>query len=154
MITLDEIRSSKLLALSWKQPFAALMMLPIPKIETRVWNTSYRGLVLICSSKVPYTKEQVHAISGTYQSNRMYLASAHLSHTFFAPSAALAVAKIKDCRGMLPTDEDKTFVKYYKDLYCHIYEDVTPIKPFFWKGSQGWSEVSEEVKNSIELLEI
>jgi hypothetical protein len=42
----------KLMALSWKQPYAELML--HGKIETRTWQTKYRGWVMVCASKQPY----------------------------------------------------------------------------------------------------
>lgn len=40
-------------AISLKQPFANLVCEGKKKIETRVWNTKYRGDVVICSSQTP-----------------------------------------------------------------------------------------------------
>ena len=56
---MDEIEPIK--ALSWKQPYASLMLKG--KIETRSWPTNYRGLVLICASKAPYS---IKEIKGNY----------------------------------------------------------------------------------------
>jgi hypothetical protein len=53
---------------------------------------------------------------------------------------------------MRKEDEDKCFVQFFPDLFCHVYTDVQAIKPFPWKGKQGWSEVSPEVKSKIILL--
>lgn len=65
---------------------------------------------------------------------------------------AIAVGRLIDCRKMKPEDEDKTFVKYRPDLYCHIYQDVRPIKPIAWKGSQGWRTVEQEIINKIVFI--
>jgi hypothetical protein len=62
---------------------------------------------------------------------------------------AIAIGRLTDCRPMKLEDEDKCFVQYCPDLFCHIYENVQAIKPFPWKGSQGWKEVSIEIKNQI-----
>jgi len=40
-------------ALSVKQPYANLIAKGLKTIETRTWRTSYRGPLLICSSKNP-----------------------------------------------------------------------------------------------------
>lgn len=53
----EEIR-----ALSWKEPYASLML--HGKIETRPWSTKYRGLVLVCASQKPYTEAELMGIAG------------------------------------------------------------------------------------------
>lgn len=140
--------SEKLMALSWKQPYAELML--HGKIETRTWPTNYRGWVLICASKQGYYTEQLRRISGAYQMVRMgqFL-------NVEAPKyegMAIAIGRLMDCRPMKPEDEDACFVKYYEDLWCHVYNHVYSIRPFPWKGSQGWKEVSEEIKKQIIIL--
>jgi hypothetical protein len=137
----------RLLALSLKQPYAELML--HGKIETRPWNTNYRGWVLICISKIGYTWEQIIRISGDYQVNRMrqFIDFSHIH----AHGTAIAIGKLTDCRPMQPRDENRCFVKY-GDLYCHVYTDVRAIEPFEWKGSQGWKEVSQEIRDQIKFL--
>jgi hypothetical protein len=53
---------------------------------------------------------------------------------------------------MTPDDEDKCFVRYHPDLFCHVYEGVEAIEPIPWKGTQGWKEVSEEFKQLIQFI--
>jgi hypothetical protein len=83
---------------------------------------------------------------------------------------AIATGVLTDCREMRPKDEDATFVKYRqpwieeregkdgrirklsRQLYCHIYKDVSPIEPFIWRGSQGWSEVHPAVVEMIKPI--
>jgi hypothetical protein len=140
--------NQKLMALSWKQPYAELML--HGKIETRTWNTNYRGWVLICTSKQPYYTDQLRVISGVDQMIRMgrFLSNKNPNYE----GKAIAIGKLIDCRPMIEIDEDSCFVKFYPDLYCHIYDNVVPIKPFNWKGSQGWKEVNFELKQKIEIL--
>ena len=136
-------------ALSWKEPYATLML--HGKIETRRWATTYRGLVLICASKTPYTYRQTESISGEKQLKRMYA----LFQFAISPlhcGYAIAIGELVDCRHMRPEDEDKCFVRHYSDLYCHVYANVRPIQPIEWKGSQGWRVLSEEQKARIHLL--
>lgn len=139
------------MALSWKQPYASLML--HGKIETRRWSTAYRGWVLICASKTPYSTDQVFNITGDIP-----LLSTVLK---FRPGycikdmvlgKAIAIGRLVDCRPMQPEDAEKAFVEYYSDLFCHVYEDVQSIMPIPWKGTQGWKEVSMEVKEQISLL--
>lgn len=136
-------------ALSWKQPFAELML--YGKIETRTWQTNAGGEILICSSLKPYSADEALEIMGIEQFKR------YNYFLFDAPGIplngfAIAVGILVGCRKMTQDDEDKTFVKYRPDLYCHIYKNVTAIKPFPWKGSQGWKEVSREIIDQIQYL--
>lgn len=137
----------KLMALSWKQPYAELML--HGKIETRTWHTYYRGWVLICGSQSGYTSKQIENISGIIQKGRIHES---LRNANIIGGYAIAIGKLVDCRPMQKEDEDKCFVEFYPDLYCHVYENVQAIEPFPWKGTQGWKEVDPETKNKIKLI--
>lgn len=54
MITQDDLIKSPLRALSWKEPYATLML--HGKVETRTWPTDYRGLVLNCVALKDYAR--------------------------------------------------------------------------------------------------
>lgn len=142
----------KLLALSWKQPFADLML--IGKIETRTWQTKYRGWVLICSSKVGYTGDQRLQICGSKQYNRITESNFKMPYGMTGHlGKAIAIGRLIDCRPMETKDEDSCFVKYHPDLFCHVYDQVQPLQQFIpWKGSQGWREVDLETKERIHKL--
>lgn len=145
-------------ALSWKQPYGSLML--HGKIETRTWPTTYRGEVLICTSAKPYGTPSVFNISGFDQQRRIYSRlplDEPLPH-----GMAIAVATLVDCREMTKADEAACFVEYCepwidekgkeKRLWCHIYENVRPIQPFPWKGSQGFSHVPQHFINNLIYL--
>lgn len=137
-------------ALSLKHPYAHLMLPPHNKIETRTWDTKYRGLVLICCTKKPYTYKDIVDISGLRQHDRITRALRSLREYHYG--MAIAVARLVDSRPMIPTDADLCFVEYKPHLYCHIYDEVRLIHPFPFKGTQGWQILSEEVKRKIEYL--
>jgi hypothetical protein len=158
MITVEEILSSEVRALSWKQPYASAML--CGKIETRSWSTNYRGLVLICVSKEPFAPREITEISGSIQEKRMLLNLLSKGLWKYYNGFAIAIARLVDCRPMTKEDEAATFVQYkepwtetavrgkhkqYKmvehRLWCHVYEDVTPITPFTFKGAQGWKKL-------------
>ena len=142
----EEIR-----ALSWKNPYASLML--HGKIETRTWNTNYRGLVLICSSQKSYTGAKIFEISGSELVKLICsVIASDNSRIMELNGYAIAIGKLVDCRFMQPEDEEKCFVKYSEGLYCHIYEDMKLIKPFRWKGSQGWRTLTDEQKQLINIL--
>lgn len=153
---MKDFRTEKIRALSWKQPFAQLML--HGKIETRTWNTNYRGLVLICASKKGNSEKDVIEISGgldQYKRINLKLYPAFASYSEKLKQRfgkAIAIGRLVDCRPMKKEDEDKCFVEYQPDLYCHIYEDVKAIKPFEWKGTQGWKTLEQSVVDSIEII--
>jgi hypothetical protein len=148
---LEKYGNVEVRALSWKQPFASLML--NGKIETRVWPTKYRGWVLICASQLAYTGKELSKISGTKQMLR--ISNALVDH--HSPAGqAIAIGKLSEIRFMTKEDEDVTFVKYQestdKPLICHIYTDVQTIVPFEWKGVQNWKVLTDEVKAQIKFL--
>lgn len=147
------IASKSIRALSWREPFASLMLPPFNKIETRTWPTKYRGPVLICASQKAYPWNVVRDICGPDQFDRLLSSKMQKELVLTGTDGhAIALGILVDCRPMQPADEDKCFVKYYSDLWCHIYENVRPIKPFPWKGSQGWKVLNEEQTKKIELV--
>lgn len=132
--------------LFWKQPYANLML--HGKIETRTWKTNYRGLVLICSSKVSYSNKIIKSIS-EYQFNRI---ENILKNEDIKLGYAVAVGKLVDCRLMQLEDEDKCFVKYNPNLFCHVYENVKPIESFLIKGKIGWLKLNDEIIKKIKFI--
>jgi hypothetical protein len=143
METKNEIR-----ALSWKQPYASLML--HGKIETRSWSTKYRGKVLICASKKPYYEIELLGISGDVQTQRIF--ELINSKGMKEPTGkAIAIGELVDCRQMEKEDEQKTFVKYRPGLWCHVYDNVRPICPFNWKGTQGWKKLDYFQKLDVRL---
>ena len=136
-------------ALSWKNPFAYLMLKG--KIETRTWSTEYRGLVLICASQKSYPFPELIDISGLSQFLKLTdtLAGLNLDKS---NGHAIAIGRLVDCRPMVSGDEEACFVRYREGLFCHIYENVRPIEPIPWKGSQGWRNVPEEIIKQIKIL--
>lgn len=150
----------RILALSWKQPFGSLML--HGKIETRVWDTKYRGPVLICTSKSAYSEEAVLSISGAYQFQRLCQRLLK-DKTLDLNGYAIAIGKLVDSRPMKSNDEDKCFVKYrepwvdgnrkVRQLFCHVYEDLQAIEPFPWRGSQGWRELNQSELSLIKRID-
>jgi hypothetical protein len=141
--TLDQ----KLLALSWKQPYAELML--HGKYETRTWNANYRGWVLICASLKGYNYTQVLQISGNHQLGRISRLLGFSGLERGTEGRAIAIGFLSNSRPMQPEDEDKAFVLYSPDRFVHIYDPVIPIEPFPWKGKQGWTVVQNWVKPLI-----
>lgn len=160
LITLDEIGIMPVRALSWKQPYATMML--YGKAETRMWPTEYRGLVLICSSQRPYNDLQLSAISHGEQVRRMRDKLAEKRFPVL-DGHALGVGRLHTCRCMgayapkqdrkdVEEIENKTYVRFFSDLWVFEFKDVRPIKPIPWKGSQKWRNLTDDEKKQIVLL--
>jgi len=136
-------------ALSWKQPFATAML--AGKQETRVWDTKYRGLVLICSSKAAYDEATVRNISGDELFVKLFQAI-QKQDSLDRNGFAIGVGELVGSRPMRKGDGDSTFVLYRPELFVHQYTNVRPIKPFPWKGSQGWKTLNQTEISQIVYL--
>jgi hypothetical protein len=121
------------------------------KQETRVWNTKYRGLVLICSSQAAYDEASVRNISGDELFFKLCQAI-QKQDSLDRNGFAIAVGELFGSRPMRKGDEDSTFVLYRPELFVHQYTNVRPIKPFPWKGSQGWKTLSQTEISQIVYL--
>lgn len=149
----DLFGNEEIRALSWKQPFASAMF--CGKIETRIWGTSYRGKVLICTSKAAYNEAVLNICGASQFVNLMNVLkeNADAMRTIDMDGFAVAIGTLIDCRPMTVYDERKTFVRYHPEkLMCHIYENVQAIEPFPWKGQQGWKILNDIEKQKIKLL--
>lgn len=150
-------------ALSWKQPFAELMLPPYDKIETRIWPTNYRGWVLICASQSRYSEMDLIDISGEVQTQRIFN-SFNARRQSERLAQAIGIGYLTDCRPMQKADENRCFVQYKepwmvrskktgycktKRLWVHVYENVSRIECIEWKGKQGWSTLTPEQKAKI-----
>jgi len=136
-------------ALSWKEPFASMML--HGKVETRKWNTKYRGLVLICASQKAYTEADLIGISGERLTQTIFTTLNSVGQKE-NPGYAIAVGRLSFCKLMSSGDEPLAFVKYREDLVCHYYEDVRPIVPIKWKGVQGWKNVPQDFIDQIQFV--
>ncbi len=97
-------------ALSVKQPWANMIASGEKTIETRTWMTSYRGPLLIVSSRTPRIEPA---------------------------GCAVAVAILTDCRPMTRKDEREACCRVYKDAKAWVLEEVRRIRPVPVKGSLG-----------------
>ncbi len=151
---IDQVPSplQKVLALSWKQPFCSLMLPPFNKIETRTWQTKYRGYVLMCATLTSYKFHQLFNIAGNWQLSRIDDALEERWESIRKYRGyAIGIGRLADCRPMTSQDEDACYVRFESGLYCHIYTDVHPITPIRWKGKLGWSQLTVD---QIKLIEI
>lgn len=96
--------------LTIKEPWASLILEGKKTIETRTWNTKYRGLVLLHASQNPKSK-----ISG----------------------CIFAAAKIVDVKPMVKEHEDKACCEVYPRAYSWFLEEVRPTELKRVKGNLG-----------------
>src|SRR5690348_3780607 len=89
-------------AISLKQPWANLVADGIKTIETRKWNTRYRGDVVICSSKKPAT---------------------------YPAGYAIAIAEIYDTRPMRKEDEKDACCKVYPKAHSWLLRNIRKLDP-------------------------
>jgi len=106
-------------ALSVKQPWANLIAQGRKTIETRTWSTSYRGELLIVSSRKPN----------------------------IAPAGcAVALVDIVGCRPMTAEDELAACCELYPGALAWCLENIRPVKPVAVRGRLGQYRVEVELE--------
>lgn len=89
-------------ALCLKQPWANLIISGKKTIETRKWNTNYRGEIMLCTSKVPQIDPY---------------------------GCAVAIAVLYDVRKMIAEHEALAMTKVYDRAHSWFLKDIIPIEP-------------------------
>ena len=115
-------------AISLKQPWAEMIADGTKTIETRMWSTKHRGLLLIVSSK--------KGDSAAYARFPEYCD--------LIGGAAICVVKLIDCRPMTQDDEGAARCACEPGRFAWIFEDVQKVTPFPVKGQLSLYDV--EVK--------
>lgn len=152
MITQEEIMTSVVRALTWKEPFATSMLKG--KInETRSRWTGIRGLVVICSGLTCYKERELLDLCGE-QFEPLLTALGRDRFQIYKETRgnAIGIGRLWDCWQMRQKDEPAAFVKYDSKKYIHRYAEAYPIVPFPFTGTMGWSILSEFEKSKIKLL--
>jgi len=104
-------KGKDLKAISLKQPWASLVARGMKTIETRKWTTSYRGDLVICSSKKPKIEPAGYA---------------------------LCIAELYHIEPMKKSHEKKACIKVYPRAYSWFLRNIRPLnKPVPIKGSLG-----------------
>ena len=117
-------------ALSIQEPWISMIVRGEKTIETRTRRTSYRGPLLLCSSK---TVDQTNLRPGDPIGPQGY---------------AVGVADLVDCHPMRPDDMVPACCSYHMDRFSWILANVRPLKtPFPVRGQRGLFkvEVPEEL---------
>ena len=118
-------------AISVKQPYASMIANGIKTIETRRWNTRYRGDLLIVSSARPDFKDPEMPVS-----------------------RALAVVTLADCRIMTEDDQRAACCEIYPKAKAWVLTNIRRIKPFYVKGSQGFYDSVEYELSQTNVLQV
>lgn len=126
-------------ALSLWEPWASLMAVGAKRIETRSWNTEYRGQLLICSAKRKVDAEGLDIIK---------VARKHGYYITPQYGMALCVVDLIRCDKIVPFESNSLE---------HILGDYTPGRfawtttklraldtPFAVKGRQGFFNIEVE----------
>lgn len=143
-------------ALSWWQPFGTAML--YDKVEMRNWTTSYRGLVLICTTRKPFDKQPLerrsqYVISEKWQDRLNSIMEAEMLveyPTSILNGYAIAIGKLSEVRPSM--ENDMSYYNHSTTDIAHRYININRIRPFHYKGSQKWGKVDYETRKKIVLL--
>ena len=107
----------KIHCLSLWQPWATWITQGKKTIETRRWETYYRGPLLICASK---------KLDPNLRSEALYMPT----------GMAVAVVELVDCRPMTDFDERRAMCECYPGAFAWVLGKIRPIEPFYVRGHQ------------------
>lgn len=121
-----------------KQPWASLIATGKKTIETRTWQTKYRGDLLVVAS----LQLDKHAALVLPRIVHPLPPPAGDKHTY-PLGQAVAVVRVVDCRLMKKNDVTAACCDVYGGAWAWILEDIRAIQPFSVKGRLGIFEVSD-----------
>ena len=126
-------------AVSLWQPWASAIPFGLKRIETRGWQTHYRGPLAIHAAK-RWTRDQIKAagdkglLNGPRLPRGQVIATATL-HSIY-PSELLTV-----CVSPL----ERSWGDYDPERFGWLLVDIRPCVPFDFKGAQGFFNVPDEL---------
>lgn len=107
-------------AISLHQPWASFIAEGHKTIETRGWSTSYRGDLLIVSTKKP-------------------------KHLDYPLGQALCVVNVFDCVPMTVDHTEAACCDVYEGAWSWFLNDIRKIQSFPVRGSQGFYNVENDL---------
>lgn len=113
-------------ALSIKQPYAEFIRRRMKTIETRTWQTQYRGDILICAGLKP---------ADNFDLSEYDLKYGH----------AIAVAELVNITHFLKEHEEQAQCDYYPNAFAWHLQNVRLIEPFKQKGQLGLFNVNDSL---------
>lgn len=147
----SEWNKQEVKALTIKQPYASLCL--EGKIETRTWQTHYRGVVLIHAAASKPSNKHIKEASGIEQSVRV--AEAVKSCTVnpdINRGKIIGIAELYDCHPMRPDHADQCFVAYNPGLWCHKFRNIQFLSPIKAKGLLNYWKPSQEIINQLLII--
>lgn len=147
---IEKYKNEGILGLSMRQPYAEMML--HGKVETRVWQTEYRGWVLICAAKEEYSYPDVKRVSGKYAQHIEDIMRGRnpLKGHAIAIGKLVKVEELKKDGGDYP----RTFVDVNaseKKLYGFFFEEIRRIEPFKVNGKLSLFDLTQDIIDKIEL---
>jgi hypothetical protein len=129
-------------ALSIKQPYASLIAEGKKTIETRKWQTKYRGDILICAGKK--RDEQAMFLFDKNVNARKELAIE--GSLYDRPlGAALCIAELYEIKPMAREDRRAALCNLYPGAYSWFLRNIRRVEPFEVKGALSLFEAPEEL---------
>ena len=125
-------------AISLWQPFASAIPHGLKRIETRHWSTNYRGDLAIHAAKKSNSALRADARNGGLNFDDLPLGCvvAVVTLTDVLPTELL--------RGLVMPSEIH-FGDYSSNRFGWILQNIRAIKPFPYKGGQGFFNIPEEL---------
>jgi len=123
-------------AICIKQPWAGLIAEGEKTIETRTWQTTHRGPLLIVAS--------LGLVQPMYNSMKDWYIKEHglLPITYQVRGAALCIVDLYDCKPMTRRDQKAACIDIYPGAFSWFLRDIKIIKPFAVKGRLNLFDVS------------
>jgi len=118
-------------AISLDPPWANMIVDGVKTIETRGWRTSYRGELLICSTR----KRVVD----------------HAGQVCHPRGCAVAIVNLADYRPMTTADEAEAGCKCYEGAYAWVLDNIRRIVPFPVRGKHRIFNI--EVTRPLQFME-
>lgn len=136
-------------ALSIRQPFAQLIVDGLKTIETRTWDTTYRGDLLICAAQnlhrgyaYAFNEEscQYEDIIAHVIAMRQTGIDMPIKAPFYT-GHAIGIVTLDNVRPMTRDDEPLAFCRWYERAFAWELSNPRKITPFPVKGYQGFFNV-------------
>jgi len=121
-------------ALTVLQPYAGWIASRNKTIETRTWQTKFRGDLLICSGQRIHSlfKDDYKNHKGDWQNKWLNLFG-----------KALCIVCIEDCKPMTFDDEKLAMCEHYPGAWSWYLSNIRQIKPFDIKGQLGLFDIDD-----------
>jgi hypothetical protein len=129
-------------ALSLKQPWASLIMIGLKTIETRKWETGYRGDIIICSS-LSDDKDMWNKLGGEIPGPYPYILRGY----------ALGIVELYDIVRMTREYEIKACCQVYPGAYAWLLRNIRRfLNPHHIKGKVSLFELDIKDNDFINII--